>query len=169
MTDAVVQSASPQFRQSSNAEDLLQIVSFRVGVEEFGFDILHVQEIIRYQRLTHVPNSPDFVDGVINLRGEVIPVIALRKRFAITEQGDGPQTRIVVLVIRGTTVGFIVDSVPEVLRVPVSALVAPPRLHKPNREYVSRVARLSDRLLLLLDVDRILEAEEDLNALALEK
>jgi len=127
-----------------------------VGSEEFGLDILRVQEIIRHQQLTRVPNSPDFVDGVINLRGQVIPVIALRKRFGLDESGHDNQARIVVLEVQSMVLGFIVDSVPEVLRIPASAVVAPPRFGKVEREYVSGVAKLDDRLLILLDVDRIL-------------
>lgn len=151
---------SSRIDQQNGGEDLLQIVSFRVGDEEFGFDILRVQEIIRHQHLTRVPNSSEFVDGVINLRGKVIPVIALRKCFGITQQpGDG-QTRIVVLEVQGTILGFIVDSVPEVLRIPNSAVAAPPRFAKNEREYVSGVAKLEDRLLLLLDVDRIMSMQE---------
>jgi purine-binding chemotaxis protein CheW len=154
-------------QQVSGGEEPLQIVSFRVGDEEFGLDILRVQEIIRHQHLTRVPNWPDFVDGVINLRGKVIPVVALRKRFGIDHQpGDG-QTRIVVLEVQNTILGFIVDSVPEVLRIPANAVVPPPRFGEVEREYVSGVAKLDDRLLILLDVDRILgteAAESALNA-----
>src|SRR5579863_9247396 len=92
---------------NGSSEELLQIVSFRVGSEEFGLDILKVQEIIRIQQLTRVPNSPDFVDGVINLRGKVIPVIALRRRFGMEELAHDKQTRIVVIEVRGTVLGFI--------------------------------------------------------------
>jgi purine-binding chemotaxis protein CheW len=151
---------------ADGAEDLLQIVSFRVGDEEFGLDILRVQEIIRHQHLTRVPNSSDFVDGVINLRGQVIPVVTLRKRFGISQQpGDG-QTRIVVLEVQNLVLGFIVDSVPEVLRIPASAIEPPPRLGKVEREYVSGVAKLDKRLLLLLDVDGIMGGQESKSALA---
>jgi purine-binding chemotaxis protein CheW len=103
-----------------------------------------------------VPNSPDFVDGVINLRGQVIPVIALRKRFGLEESARDNQSRIVVLEVQDMVLGFIVDSVPEVLRIPPSAVVVPPNFGKADREYVSGVAQLDDRLLILLDVDRIL-------------
>ena len=139
----------------SPALQLLQIVSFKVGDEEFGLDILSVQEIIRLQDLTRVPNSPDFVDGVINLRGKVIPVIALRKRFGLPEQDHDKQTRIVVLEIKSIVVGLIVDSVSEVLRIPASAVVPPPRLGTIEQEFVAGVGKLEDRLLILLDVERI--------------
>src|SRR5258708_12190195 len=95
--------------------ELLQLVSFHIAGEEFGLDILRVQEIIRVQQLTRVPNSPDYVDGVINLRGKVIPVIALRRRFGLDERAHDKETPIVVTEVKGTVLGFIWDSLPEVL------------------------------------------------------
>jgi purine-binding chemotaxis protein CheW len=136
--------------------ELLQLVSFVVGGEEFCLDILRVQEIIRMQALTRVPNSPDCVEGVINLRGKVIPVIALRKRFGLDELAHDKQTRIVVSETKGAVLGFIVDSVSEVLRIPAHTVEPPPRLGKVEREYVSGVGKLDNRLLILLDVDRML-------------
>jgi purine-binding chemotaxis protein CheW len=149
-------SATSRGGQNSSSEELRQIVSFRVGSEEFGLDILRVQEIIRHQHLTRVPNAPDFVEGVINLRGQVVPVIALRKRFGLERQAHDNQSRIVVLEVQNMIVGFVVDSVPEVLSIPASAVAPPPRFSEVEREYVSGVAKLEDRLLILLDVDRIL-------------
>ena len=136
--------------------DLIQLVSFHIGGEEFGLDILRVQEIIRVQQLTRVPNSPDYVDGVINLRGKVIPVIALRRRFGLEERPHDKETRIVVTEVQGTVLGFIVDSVSEVLRMPSETVEPPPRLGKVEREYVSGVGKLDDRLLILLDIDRLM-------------
>jgi purine-binding chemotaxis protein CheW len=148
-------------------QNLLQLVSFHVGGEEFGLDILRVQEIIRVQQLTRVPNSPDFVEGVINLRGKVIPVIALRKRFGLEQAVNDKQTRIVVVEVKGAILGFMVDSVSEVLRIPGETVEPPPRLGKVEREYVSGVGKLDDRLLILLDVDRLMsDSEEKLGALA---
>ncbi len=144
--------------------DLLQLVSFHIGGEEFGLDILKVQEIIRIQELTRVPNSPDFVDGVINLRGKVIPVIALRKRFGLEELAHDKQTRIVVIEVKGNVLGFIVDSVSEVLRIPADTVEPPPRLGKVEREYVSGVGKLDNRLLILLDVDRLMSDAEDVSS-----
>jgi purine-binding chemotaxis protein CheW len=144
--------------------ELLQLVSFHIDGEEFGLDILRVQEIIRIQELTRVPNSPDFVDGVINLRGKVIPVIALRKRFGLEQLAHDKQTRIVVMEAGGTVVGFIVDSVSEVLRIPADTVEPPPRLGKVEREYVSGVGKLDNRLLILLDVDRLMSDSETTKA-----
>ncbi len=140
---------------------LLQLVSFHIGGEEFGLDILRVQEIIRIQELTRVPNSPEFVDGVINLRGKVIPVIALRKRFGLEQLAHDKQTRIVVVEVKGNVLGFIVDSVSEVLRIPANTVEPPPRLGKVEREYVSGVGKLDDRLLILLDVDRLMSDSDE--------
>ena len=142
------------------AGNLMQLVSFHVGGEEFGLNILRVQEIIRIQQLTRVPNSPDFVDGVINLRGKVIPVIALRKRIGLADRPHDKQTRIVVVEVNGNVLGFIVDSVSEVLRIPADTVEPPPRLGKIEREYVSGVGKLDNRLLILLDVDRLMSDSE---------
>jgi purine-binding chemotaxis protein CheW len=163
--------AQPKVNEAGNAvslhdsgsghHDLLQLVSFHVGDEEFGLDILRVQEIIRIQALTRVPNSPVFVDGVINLRGKVIPVIGLRKRLGLQELAHGKQTRIVVTEVKGTVLGFIVDSVSSVLRIPADTVEPPPRVGKVEREYVSGVGKLDDRLLILLDVDRLMSDSDD--------
>jgi len=151
---------APLLDNQHGHQGLMQLVSFHVGGEEFGLDILRVQEIIRIQPLTRVPNSPDFVDGVINLRGKVIPVIALRKRFGLPDQANDKQTRIVVIEVNGNVLGFIVDSVSEVLRIPADTVEPPPRLGKVEREYVSGVGKLNDRLLILLDVDRLMSESD---------
>ena len=137
-------------------QDLMQLVGFDVGGEEFGLEILRVQEIIRIQPLTRVPNSPSFVDGVINLRGKIIPIIALRKCLALEDRPHDKQTRIVVVEVKGNVLGFIVDSVSEVLRIPVETIEPPPRLGKVEREFVSGVGKLDNRLLILLDLDRLM-------------
>lgn len=139
----------------SAASEFLQVVSFKVGQEEFGIEILSVQEIIRVQELTRVPNSPEFVDGVLNLRGKVIPVIALRKRFGLPQQPHDKETRIVVLETHNIVIGLIVDSVSEVLRIPADAVVPAPRLGTIEKEFVSGVGKLDNRLLILLDLERI--------------
>lgn len=151
---------------SPGDEGSKQLVSFRVGDEEFAIEIERVQEIIRYQCLTRVPNSPSFVEGVINLRGKVIPVIALRKRLGMDHKPREGDTRIVVLEVRDMVIGIIVDSVPEVLRVPVKVIVYPPRIFESQRDYVTGVAKLTDRLLILLDVDRALAGSDGVVGLA---
>jgi len=141
--------------QSESPAGLLQLVGFRVGQEEFCLDILRVQEIIRLQPLTRVPNSPPGTDGVMNLRGRIIPVISLRKRFGLDPVVPDKKTRIVVVEAGGVVLGFIVDSVSEVLRIPAETLGALPRIDKVEREYIAGVGKIGDRLLMLLDVDQL--------------
>lgn len=159
--DSSLKHQGPRPRESeTKPEELLQLVGFHVGGEEFGIEILQVQEIIRTQQLTRVPNSPQFMEGVMNLRGKIIPVIALRRRFGLDEIPPGKQSRIVVVEIQGTVLGFIVDSVSEVLRISAATVEPPPRMGIVEREYVSGVAKLGGRLLILLDTDRLLSEPE---------
>lgn len=139
---------------------LLQLVSFRVGEEEFGLDILRVQEIIRIQPLTRVPNLPDYIDGVFNLRGKVIPVVGLRRRLGLQKQTADKQTRIVVVDVHNLTLGFIVDSVSEVLRIHSDTVEPTPRLGKTERDYISGVGKIDSRLLLLLDLEQLMSGTE---------
>jgi|SRR5271165_2929875 len=144
----------------------LQLVGFRVDGEEYGLDVLRVHEILRLQQLTRVPNAAHFVDGVMNLRGKIVPVVALRRRFGLDPIAADKQTRIVVVEANGAVLGFIVDSVSEVLRIPAHEIVPTPRLGKAGREYVSGVGKLDDRLLILLDVDRVMNDREELLGMA---
>lgn len=145
-------------RQGS--EDLLQLVSFNIGDEEFGVDILQVQEINRMLEVTRVPNAPHHVDGVINLRGKVIPIIDLRRRFGMMRKEHDKHTRIVVVELTGKVLGFVVDAVREVLRIPRSVTEPPPSIAgSVNEEYITGVGKLEDRLLILLDLEKILGKE----------
>lgn len=147
--------------QKKQDAELLQLVTFSIGEEEFGVDILKVQEIIRTMEITKVPRAPDFVEGVINLRGKVIPIIDLRKRFGLSARGHDKHTRIIVIEINNMIVGFVVDSVSEVLRIPASTVEPPPPVVSGlESEYISGVGKLEDRLLILLDLNRLLSNEE---------
>ncbi len=147
--------------QKKQDAELLQLVTFSIGEEEFGVDILKVQEIIRTMEITKVPRAPDFVEGVINLRGKVIPIIDLRRRFGLESRGHDKHTRIIVIEINNMIVGFVVDSVSEVLRIPANTVEPPPPVVAGlESEYISGVGKLEDRLLILLDLDRLLSGEE---------
>ena len=147
--------------QKRQDAELMQLVTFSIGEEEFGVDILKVQEIIRTMEITKVPRAPHFVEGVINLRGKVIPIIDLRKRFGLESRDHDKHTRIIVIEIKSMIVGFVVDSVSEVLRIPSSTVEPPPPvLAGLESEYISGVGKLEDRLLILLDLDRLLSGEE---------
>jgi len=141
--------------------ELLQLVSFNIGEEEFGIDILKVQEIIRIMDITKVPNTPEFVEGVINLRGRVIPIIDLRIKLGMVRIEHDKSTRIIVVEISNKTVGFIVDAVSEVLRIPKNITEAPPEIVAGvNSDYITAVGKLEDRLLILLDLEKILSILE---------
>ena len=140
----------------------VQLVSFLLGEEEFGADILMVQEIIRMQPITRVPNAPHFVEGVINLRGKVIPIIDLRKRLNIGETKDSRKVRIIVVDVEGKITGFIVDAVSQVLRIPKSTIEPAPSIVVAGieTEYITGVSKLDDKLLILLDFSKILTKRE---------
>jgi purine-binding chemotaxis protein CheW len=144
-----------------DSSELLQLVSFKIGKEEFGVDILKVQEIIKIISITKVPHSPHFVEGVINLRGKVIPIIDLRVRLSIEKISHTKDTRIIVVELSGSTVGFIVDEVNEVLRISKNITEAPPELVTGvDSEYITAVGKLEDRILILLDLDKVLNMTE---------
>ncbi len=139
-----------------------QFVSFVVGEEEFGVDILKVQEIIKSVAITRVPNAPPFVEGVINLRGRVLPVLDLRGRFGLPPREADKDTRIIVVELRAGTVGFLVDRVREVIRVDPSTIEATPALAAGvDSAFIRGVARLGERLLILVDLERALAAGAD--------
>ena len=146
---------------TDSVDELLQLVGFNLGDEEFGVDILKVQEINRMIEITKVPQSPDFVEGVINLRGEIIPVIDLRKRFGLSKKDPDRHTRIIVAEVGESTLGFVVDAVSEVIRIKSDTVEPPPPIVKgQHAEYIQGVGKLDDRLLMLLDIDKILSATE---------
>lgn len=148
-------------KENKLKDDILQLVTFSIGSEEFGVEILKVQEINKMLQVTKIPNSPDYVEGVINLRGKVIPVINLRTKLRMPSKPIDKNTRIVVMEIEGRTVGFIVDAVSEVLRIPRSITEPPPPMvGGVSSEYIVAVGKLEDRLLILLDVEKILSGEE---------
>ena len=136
---------------------ILQLVTFTLGQEEYAVDILKVQEINRMKDITRVPNSPSYVEGVINLRGKVIPVVDLRKKFDLEEKENTEQSRIMIMDIQGITMGLVVDSVSEVLRIPLGTVEpTPPMASNISAEFIKGIAKLEDRLIILLDMDRLL-------------
>lgn len=146
--------------QQANHE-LLQLVSFVVGAEEFAVPILSVQEINRMLPITRVPQSPEFVEGVINLRGRIIPVIDLRKRFGLSTTDHSSASRIIVVEVEGRVIGFVVDRVHEVLRIERSIVEpAPGMVTSIDSEYIEGIAKLEDRLLILIDLRRLFSLKQ---------
>lgn len=156
----------PYLNQETDQEEkekLMQLVGFVIGREMFGVDILMVQEIIRETPITPIPNAPDFIEGVINLRGNIIPVIDLRRRLNLrhVEAPDG-NIWIMILNVEGRVTGFIVDAVTQVLKVPANSIKPPPDIVVSglHSQYITGVCRIDQRLLILLDFDRILLVDE---------
>ncbi|CAN5774541.1 chemotaxis protein CheW [soil metagenome] len=138
-----------------------QLVAFRIGDDEFGLDVSLVHEILRHQPVRSVPRAPAFVEGVIDLRGSLVPVIDLRRRFEIHDPSFGSDTRIMVINHRDERLGVIVDTVTEVLRVPESAFSEPPAYVRGlAAEYLQGVIRMQERMVVVLDMDRILSSDE---------
>jgi purine-binding chemotaxis protein CheW len=147
--------------ETRQAEAQLQIVTFRIGSQEFGLDVFQVHEILRHQPVTPVPESPDFVEGVTEVRGDLIPVIDMRRRFEAPEARAEGDTRIVVVPFGEDRLGLIVDTVSEVLRLPESTVSDPPEYVRGiAARYLRGIVRAEDRLIVLLDIDAILTSEE---------
>ena len=145
-----------------SADDLLQLVIFQLGGEEFGVEIMQVQEIIRMPAITRIPQSPEYVGGVINLRGKIIVVINLDTRFDLSSKELDDDSRIIIVEVGDNVVGMVVDSVSEVLRLSTSNVEPTPEIisTKIRADYLKGVGKLDDRLLILLDLERVLSDEE---------
>lgn len=140
----------------------VQLVSFLLGAEEYAIDILNVQEIIRMTDITKVPRSQNFIEGIINLRGVVIPVIDLRTRFGMKRVDTTGNTRVIVVRMSDLVIGFIVDQVQEVLRLSIESVDTTPDIvrHTVKGDFIKGVGKHADRLLILLDIGKILEQDE---------
>lgn len=140
---------------------LLQLVSFEVGDEEFAVDILAVQEIIRMTVITGVPQTPPSVEGVVNFRGQITPVVDLRKRFGLTAQKASDDSRIIIVEIKKRMLGFIVDKVNQVLRLDPSCVDPSPNIHATaDSQYIRGVGKLENRLLILLDLPSLFDQSQ---------
>lgn len=140
----------------------VQLVVFELGEEEFGVDISQVREIIKTVEITKMPNTPDFVNGVINLRGSITTVMDLRKKLGVTSsKEDDRDTRIVIVELEDNTIGMIVDSVSEVLRISAADIdTEAVSTSQIDAEYLRGVGKLEDRILILLDLDRVISGQE---------
>ena len=149
--------------EKTQHDELIQLVSFMLADEEYGVEVLKVREIIRMPTITKMPNTPHHVEGVINLRGKVIPIISMRKRFGLMEAENSSQTRIMVMDVAGTLTGFIVDAVSEVIRIRSSEIQPPPSMVVSGgieQEFITGVYNHTDRLLIIMDVDRMFSDSE---------
>lgn len=139
----------------------LQFVVFHVGKELFGIGIELVREIVRVPEITEVPDAPRFLKGVINLRGRILPVIDLRRRFGLPQAELTKSTRVLITENAGTTVGLLVDGVSEIRRTATEAIEAPPDMVAAvGIEYITGVVKMQERLVILLNLDRALNVED---------
>lgn len=165
MSDETTTDFTAEGTNSQADKDLLQLVSFVVGAEEYAIPILAVQEINRMMDITRVPQSPAFVEGVINLRGKVIPVVDLRKRFGMPVNESTGDERIIVVEVQGEAearvIGFTVDKVNRVLRIGSDIVEpAPTMASGADSEYVQGVGKLDEGLLILLSLDKLFSQRE---------
>lgn len=150
----------------NNSEELLdsevrQLVSFMLDEVEYGVDILCVHEILRFPDITRLPNTPDFIKGVINLRGNVIPVVDVRIRFGFPVGEVTDLTRIIVIETNGKQVGLLVDNVHQVVRIPVASIDPPSDLIMGmSEDFISGIGRLKDRLIVILNMTNIIFLED---------
>jgi len=151
----------PDDKEENKGEER-QIVIFNLGKEEFGVNINEVREIIRMEQITKIPNTKEYIKGVINLRGGIIVVIDLASKLGFPAKEEDKDTRIVVIEANNNTVGMIVDSATEVLRLSGEQVETAPAVitEKINADYIEGVGILDERLLILLDLAKVLEAKD---------
>lgn len=148
-------------KTTERAMGSIQIVCFKIGHEEYGIDILRVQEILKLPKVTELPKSAEFILGVIDLRGKVIPIIDLSRRFRIEEGSDTKNKRAIVVDIRDKKVGLAIDSVSHVVKVDSKDIEPPPPIVKGiSGRYLVGVAKLENNFVVVLDIDQIFSADE---------
>lgn len=151
--------ANLDLRDSYSQDDEIQVVAFNLGKEEYAVDILNVQEIERVLNITRVPRSTNYIEGVVNLRGNIIPIINLHKKFNLQAEGNEEEKRIIVFQFDDFKAGIIVDEVSEVLRLGKEDIEETGKVYGSiNAEHIKGVAKVDSRLLILLDIFNILES-----------
>jgi purine-binding chemotaxis protein CheW len=159
-----------QSKQREMEGDLNQLISFMVGEEEYGLEILRVKEVIRIREITRLPRAPSFVKGIINLRGDVIPIIDLRDKFGLEHKEYTSMTRVIVVDVDGRLVGMVVDAASQVVRVPADQIDPPPPIVGGlSVEFIKGVGKIEERLIILLKIDRILSTQEKVELEQLER
>lgn len=153
--------AQPPPPASNTSSNMLKLVGFFVGQEEYAVDILKIREIKSMMEVTNVPKAPSFVEGVINLRGDIVPIINLRRKLALPEAEPSEESKIIVVEFESRLVGMVVDEVSEVIEISEDKVSPPPPIiGGVEAEFLKGVGKLGDRLLILLDLDKILTDKE---------
>ncbi len=139
----------------------IQLVSFSVGNEDYGVHIGQVQEIIRMTTITHLPQTEEYVKGIINLRGNIIPIIDMRMKFNMEALAYSELTRVIVVNMNDKLVGIVVDSVARVLELPEKEIEDPPSIiHGLSKDFIDGIGKTEDSMIIILKVDKVLSAEE---------
>jgi purine-binding chemotaxis protein CheW len=144
-------------------DELIQLVSFMLSEEEYGVEVLKVREIIRMPTITRMPKVQQHIEGIINLRGKVIPIVSMRGRFNLIKSKNNSQTRIIIMDVAGCLTGFIVDAVSEVIRIHSSEIQPPPLMALSggaSQEFITGVFNHAERLLIILDIVRMFSDNE---------
>lgn len=151
-------------------DGLTQLISFMIGKEEYGLEILTVKEVIRIREITRIPKAPVFVKGIINLRGDVIPIIDLREKFGLEIQEYTTMTRVIIVEVDGKSIGMVVDSVSQVIRIEKDQVEPPPPLIGGiSAEYLRGVGKIGEKLIIMLNIDKILTVDEKIDLKKMEE
>lgn len=141
--------------------DIVQYVSFILSKEKYAINIMSVEEILRKVDITAVPNAPSFIEGIVNIRGKVIPVVDLKKKLSIGSSNDDSNVRIIITNLKNKRVGFLVDAVDEVIRIDHSIIEQAPALSvNVDSDYISGVAKTEKGMTILLDINKIFSSQE---------
>ena len=157
-------------RAKVSAAETDQMISFSIGEEDYGVDIQEVKEVIRIREITQLPKAPTFVKGVINLRGDVIPIIDLREKFGLEQQDYTDVTRVIVVEVDGKSIGMVVDRVSNVIKIPQDEIEPPPPLVGDlSGEYLRGIGKLGEKLIVLISIDKILTTDEKIELKKMEE
>lgn len=145
-----------------DVENSINLVTFKLGNNEYAIDIMQAREIIKMEKITLIPNAPDYVEGVINLRGNIIPIVDLKKRFNLEENDGEKNTGIIIVKIDDVDMGIIIDAISKVVSIATSNIQPPPpMLSGIGQKYIKGVAKLEDKLLVVLDLEKLIVGDDD--------
>ena len=162
MAEQLEQQSIESTESRAELEDSTNLVTFRLGSGEYAIDIMQAKEIIKMEKITLIPNAPDFVEGVINLRGNIIPIIDLKKRFNLEEIEGDKNTGIIIVKIEDVDMGIIIDSISKVVSISNSDIQPPPpMLSGIGQKYIKGVGKLEDKLLVVLDLEKLFTTDEE--------
>ena len=159
-----------QIEDTTSGDELAQMISFAVGEEDYGINIQTVKEVIRIREITQLPKASNFVKGVINLRGDVIPVIDLREKFGLQHEEYTDLTRVIVVDVEEKSIGMVVDSVSHVIKISQNDIEPPPPLvGGVSGEYLKGVGKIGEKLIILINIEKILTVDEKVELEKLEE